>query len=139
MPLPMEYQHASESFEKFLSDAKDALGLSTRNQTYTTVEAVLLVFRRRLDVREALRFADTLPPILRAIFVSGWDIDAPKRPFGSRAEMTAEVQALRPHHNFSPDSAIRDVASALRKAVDAPEFERVLATLPEDARDYWRI
>lgn len=126
----MDYQHACARFEAFLKDAKEELGLATRNQAYTTVEAVLLTFRRRLDVREGLRFADALPPILRALFVAGWDVDAPRLPFASREALTAEVKALRPHHNFSPDTAIRDVARALRKAVDAATLDRALTGLP---------
>lgn len=137
MPMPMDYQHASERFERFLDDAREALGLATRNQACTTVQAVLLVFRRRLEVREALRFADVLPAVLRAIFVAGWDPQEPRLPFGSREALTAEVRALRAHHNFSPDTAIRDVAGALRRTVDAAAFDRVLATLPVDARDFW--
>lgn len=32
MPVPSEYQRASLDFEKFLSDARDASGLTTTNQ-----------------------------------------------------------------------------------------------------------
>jgi Uncharacterized conserved protein len=70
MTIPMELQHASEDFERFLRDAKEHSGLATRNQVFTMVQGVLQTFRRRLDVREALLFADVLPPVLRAIFVS---------------------------------------------------------------------
>lgn len=52
MTVPMELQQASKDFEKFLIDARDSSGLTTRNQTYTMVQGVLQTFRRRLDVRE---------------------------------------------------------------------------------------
>jgi len=139
MTIPMELQHASEDFERFLRDAKEQSGLATRNQVFTMVQGVLQTFRRRLDVREALAFADVLPPILRAIFVSDWDLDEPKRPFEDRAVMAREVQALRRDHNFSPDTAIRDVAVALRKNVDGPAFERALAALPTEASEFWSV
>ncbi|AWM86310.1 DUF2267 domain-containing protein [Microvirga sp. 17 mud 1-3] len=139
MTIPMELQHASEDFERFLRDAKEQSGLATRNQVFTMVQGVLQTFRRRLDVREALAFADVLPPILRAIFVSDWDLDEPKRPFEDRVIMTREVQALRRDHNFSPDTAIRDVAVALRKNVDGPAFERALAALPTEASEFWCV
>lgn len=138
MPMPMELQHASDEFERFLADARDFSGLATRNQTYTMVEGVLLTFRRRLEVQQALRFADVLPPLLRAIFVSDWDVSEPVRPFADRAALTREVQALRQHHNFAPDSCLSDVARALRRHVDAEAFDRVVATLPEGAADYWQ-
>lgn len=133
----MEYQHASEAFEAFLADAREATGLTTRNQTYTTVQAVLHVFRRRLTIADALRFANELPPILRAIFVEGWNIQEEQLPFTDRAAMAMEVQALRCDHNFSPDSAIADVAKALRRHVDAAAFTRMLATLPKEAQEFW--
>lgn len=139
MPIPMELQHASAAFEAFLKDARDISGLTTRNQTYTMVQGVLLVFRKRLSVKDAIRFAHVLPPVLRAIFVDDWDVDQPQRPFTSREEMTREVQALRRDHNFSPDSCIRDVAEALRRHVDLKAFDQVLATLPEGAVDFWRV
>ncbi len=139
MPIPMDVQHASEQFEKFLADARDISGLATRNQTYTMVQGVLQVFRRRLSLSDAIRFAGVLPPILRAIFVSDWDTDEIRAPFGDLASMAQEAQALRRDHNFAPPSCIGDVAAALRKHVDAAEFERVLASLPDGATDFWRV
>lgn len=138
MPMPMELQHASDDFERFLADARDFSGLATRNQTYTMVEGVLLTFRRRLEVQQALHFADVLPPLLRAIFVSGWDVSEPVRPFTDRATLTREVQGLRPHHNFAPESCLSDVARALRRHVDRAAFDRVLAMLPQGAAEYWQ-
>ncbi|RTM01154.1 DUF2267 domain-containing protein [Ancylobacter aquaticus] len=138
MPIPMELQHASDDFERFLADARDGSGLATRNQTYTMVEGVLRSFRRRLAVQQALDFADVLPPLLRAIFVSHWDIAEPVLPFADRATLTREVQALRQHHNFAPDTCLVEVARALRRQVDAEAFDRVLATLPDGAVDFWR-
>ena len=52
--------------------------------------------------------------------------------------MTREAQALRREHNFAPDTAIRDVAFAVRRVADAETLERVLATLPSEAADFWR-
>ncbi|GLI20853.1 uncharacterized protein (DUF2267 family) [Xanthobacter flavus] len=137
MTIPLDLQHATEAFDRFLADARDTAGLATRNQTYTMVEGVLVVFRRRLSVEEAIRFAGVLPPVLRAIFVADWDTAEPRRPFADRAAMTAEVQDLRRHHNFAPASAIADVAAALRRNMDAEKLDRVLATLPEGAADFW--
>lgn len=139
MTIPMEFQHASESFERFLADARDEAGLATRNQTYTMVEAVLRVFRRRLSVREAIAFANVLPPVLRALFVTDWDPDEPSRPFADCAAMAREVQDLRRHHNFAPGTAIRDVAIALRRHCDEAVLDRVLATMPDGAFDFWRV
>ncbi len=138
MPVPQEYKRASHDFDRFMVDARDISSLATTHQTYTMVQGVLQTFRRRLDVREALLFADVLPPVLRALFVADWDIDAPRLPFADRATMTREVQALRPDHNFAPDSSIGDVAAALRKNIDVVALERVLTALPPGAADFWR-
>ncbi|MBB6250179.1 DUF2267 domain-containing protein [Nitrospirillum iridis] len=139
MPIPMELQHASQDFERFLIDARDAAGLATRNQTYTMVQGVLQTFRRRLSFADAIRFAGVLPPIVRAIFVSDWDLDEPRPPFDDRESMTREVQALRRDHNFAPDTAIRDVAEALRRHVYLEDFTRVLASLPPGAEEFWSV
>src|SRR5512135_359601 len=114
MPVPSEYQRATQNFYKFLEDAKVTSGLTTTHQVYTMVQGVLQAFRRRLDVKDAILFADVLPPVLRAIFVADWDTDEARRPFEDRAVMTKEVRSLRADHNFAPETAIRDVAAALR-------------------------
>lgn len=138
MPVPAQYQRATDDFFAFLVDAKDEAGLTTTNQSYTMAQGVLQTFRRRLSLPDAVRFAGVLPAVVRALFVADWDPAEPQRPFADRAAMTAEVRALRPDHNFSPDTAIRDVAAALRKHVDEAIFDRMLATLPAGAVDFWR-
>ena len=138
MPVPPEYERASARFYSFLVDAREAAGLATTHQTYTMVQGVLRTFRRRLDVADALRFADLLPPLLRSLFVTDWDAHAPRAPFADRATMTTEVRSLRPAHNFSPDDAIEAVAVALHGYVDAEAFEALLRTLPDGVVDFWR-
>jgi uncharacterized protein (DUF2267 family) len=137
MPMPMEYQRAGEEFERFLAAARDKLGLATRNQTYTVVQAVLQTFRRRLDVKQAIAFAGVLPPVVRAIFVVDWNLDEPVIPFCDRKSLTREVRALRQDHNFAPDSAIADVAAALWQVADAKALRACLDALPTDAAQYW--
>jgi uncharacterized protein (DUF2267 family) len=139
MTVPQEYKRASEQFEKLLIDARDIAMLQTTNQSYTMVQAVLQTFRRRLDIKDALLFASVLPAGARALFVADWDLDEPRQEFTDVTAMTTEVQRLRPDHNLSPDSAIRDVARALRQNVDAAAFDRVLARLPAGAAAFWRL
>ena len=139
MPVPRQYQLASLEFSQFLSDARDAAGLTSTNAAYTMVQGVLHTFRRRLDIKEAILFASVLPAVLRALFVADWNLEEPKRSFEDRASMTKEVQALRPNHNYSPDSAIHDVATALRKHVDEEILDRVLAQLPDGAAQFWHV
>ena len=139
MTIPMEFQHASEDFEAFLRDARNISGLSTRNQTYTMVQAVLLTFRRRLSVIEAIRFANILPPVLRALFVTDWDPEEPQREFRDRADLTLGVLSLRRDHNFSPETAIRDVATALRRHFDETALDDLLGRMPPGAAQFWAV
>ena len=138
MPVPSEYQRASQDFYKFLTELRGSSDLVTTHQAYTMVQGVLLAFRRRLDIKDAILFAGVLPPVLRAIFVADWDTGEPRRPFQERAVMTKEVQSLRADHNFAPESSIRDVAATLRHNVDEAAFNRVLAKLPEGAAQFWQ-
>lgn len=138
MPIPSEYQRASVDFDKFMVDARDLAGLATTNMAWNMVVGVLHTFRRRLNVKEAVRFADVLPPVLRAIFVADWNTDEPSLPFDERSAMTREVQSLRAAHNFAPDTAIHDVAMALRCNINEEDLDRVLAGLPQGAADFWR-
>jgi uncharacterized protein (DUF2267 family) len=137
MTIPMEYQRAGADFEAFLADAKEALDFTTRNPTYTTVQGVLLAFRRRLTAEQVLAFATVLPPILRAIFVAGWTPDERVVGFSTAEELATEVQALRRNHNLSPDNSIWVVARVLRKHLDEPAFDHLLGDLPEGSRAFW--
>ncbi len=139
MPRPIEYQHSSDDFDRFLCKLIEQTGLTTRNQAYTTAQAVLYVFRRRLALKDAIRFAGVLPPILRAIFVADWDVDQVQAPFEDRSAMTQKAQSLRRDHNFSPATCIRDVAIALRDCIDQRDLDRVLASLPPGAADFWDV
>lgn len=138
MPMPMELQHAQEEFEKFLKDVGERSGLTTRNQVYTLVQAVLLTFRRRLSPEESLAFAQILPPILRAIFIADWKARECRRLFTAPDDLVREVQSLRRDHNFAPESAIRDVAAALRDRVDQGAFDALLEALPSGAAAFWQ-
>lgn len=137
MPMPSEYAHASADFEKYLVAAIDCSGLTTRNHVYTMTQGVFQTFRRRLDFESAIRFANVLPPVLRAIFVADWDTRQAILPFADRVAMTQEAQALRTNHNFSPDTCIWNVAKALRQTVDENALNRVLSSLPEGATEFW--
>jgi uncharacterized protein (DUF2267 family) len=76
---------------------------------------------------------------LRAIFIADWNFDEPKRPFESLQQMTKEVQSLRAPHNFSPDTAIKDVAVALRKNIYQRDLDSLLSTFPEGAAKFWAV
>ena len=139
MPVPAEYERASDRFYEYLIDARDTAGLWSTHVTYTMTQGVFQTFRRRLSTQEAIAFANVLPVCLKALFVTDWDIDEPRKPFEAHEAMTKEVRLLRSEHNFSTDTAIRDVAIALRRHVDEAAFDRLLAQLPSGAVEFWKI
>ena len=105
----------------------------------TAVDAVLQVFRRRLNAQEGLEFASVLPSVLRAIFVHNWDVTEPRAEFYDREKLVSEVKAVRVNHNLTPDNAIEATAWAVRRSTNQRDFERVLAKLPAEARDFWHV
>lgn len=137
MSVPAEYERASAKFYDFLVDARDTADLWSTHVTYTMTQGVLQVFRRRLSTQDAIAFANILPICLRALFVTDWDVDEEKKAFGSLETMTREVKSLREKHNFSTDTAIRDIAEALRRHVDEEAFDKLLTQLPEGAVEFW--
>jgi uncharacterized protein (DUF2267 family) len=136
MPLPWTYRQATREWQAFLADARSEMALDSDNSTYTAVQGVLQAFRRRLTAQQAVDFAQVLPSVLRALFVADWKIALPVAP-GTRADWTAEARALRPDHNLTPENCVAATAVALRKAVLRRDLERVLATLPPFAADFW--
>ncbi len=137
MTVPMRYSRATEEFEAFLRDAKTRMDTVTRHQTYQGVYGTLIVFRRRLTVKEVIDFAAVLPAVLSAIFISDWDVEEPKRAFEERESMTDEVLAIRRDHNLAPRSVIADVAASLRSHVDPIAFQQCLDRLGPDAMAFW--
>jgi len=137
MPWPPEYQRASVDFEKFMVAARDHAGLATTNMAWNMVEGVLHVFRRRLTLEQALRFADQLPPAVRGLFVEGWRPGDHVASVGTRADLLEEVRSLRRGHNFSPDNAIESVGFALFAVIPSDAFARALEALPPELRELW--
>lgn len=137
MTVPMDYRRASDLFEALLKELADVAGLDTRNQAYTMLDGVFRAFRRRLSLADAIAFAQLLPPLLRALFIADWDHASPPATDWDRETLTREVQALRRHHNFAPDSAIADVTTVLRRHLHAEALDALLTRLPEGARAFW--
>lgn len=138
MTLPQDYENASRDFDRFMDDLIEISMLATHHQAYAVLRGVLHAFRNHLTVEQSLRFADALPPVLRAIFIEDWHPRAdPPAPFPSEAQLIAEVRSVRKNHNPASASAIRDVAQALRRNVAMGDFRRALDTLPPAAQRYW--
>lgn len=137
MPMPQEYFFASRDFEAFMEALKRISLLQTTHQCYTMVQAVFLAIRGRMPPREALAFADHLPPVLRAIFVSDWDIEVPLLPMTDRAGLQREIMAFRHNHNLSTPSALEDVGAALRETMGMAEFGRLIEALPPELARFW--
>jgi len=92
-----------------------------------------------VEPQVALDFANALPPVLRAIFVEDWNLASPVTPMPGMEELRAEVKAIREAHNFSTDTAIAEVALALRQNMNELDYGRMLKNLPAEAATYWKV
>lgn len=137
MTVPSEYRRASAQFDDFLAAVAEEAGLTTSHQAYTTVQGVLVTFRRRLTLGQGMLFAQVLPPMLRALFVVDWDPHVQPSPVLDLSAWRREVQELRLNHNIAPASAIENVATVLWRSVDPSLFAACLERLPAFAREYW--
>ena len=142
-PVPREYQRVHLDLHKFLETARDLSGIETTHRAYTMCQGVFQVFRKRLTLEQSIRFANTLPAGIRALYVADWDPDpnaSARVPFMSKEKMTLEVQKLRPSHNYAPNTALQDVAKALRQVLeDETKFDNVLKTVGPEALDFWKV
>ncbi|MCD7061276.1 DUF2267 domain-containing protein [Pelagibacterium xiamenense] len=139
MGVPAEYSYASEQFRTYLDALRGRLATHSSAVAYTCTDGVFRVFRARLEPQNGLKFANALPAVLRAIFVADWDIAAPRRAWADRQSLTLEIQSVRQHHNFAPDTVISDVAWALRQIAEPRAFERTLSELPPEAHAFWTV
>lgn len=113
-----------------LAELCDNLNLATRNQAYTVLQAVQVVFRRLLSPTDALRFAGLLPAVARAIFVVDWKPNEHRSDFGSEDDLYEEVRAVRRNHNFAERNAIGGVTQVLRRHMNPVELETFLTDAP---------
>lgn len=139
MPVPMEYYHATEQFESFMLDARDAANLNTTNMAWNMVVGVFQAFRRRLSVVDALKFANVLPPGIRALFVADWDPNEAIKAFSPPEELLDEIRSVRRQHNFSPDNAHEAVVIALRKNVNTEVLDSTLQAISVEAYQFWHL
>ncbi|SFJ33424.1 DUF2267 domain-containing protein [Celeribacter neptunius] len=141
MPMPWTYRHSKKEFASFLKDAKDRMGhaIESDNMTYTAVDGVLQVFRRRLTPPQVIAFGDAIPSTLRAMLVYNWRVDAVPLPFGTRSEMIREVQAVRKHHNITPLNVIEATGYALWRHCNHRDLARVLAQIGPEAVSFWHV
>ncbi len=139
MPMPFAYRSVTKDFEKFLEDLLSVSSLATSNQCYTQTRAVFLVFRSHVEPQVALDFANALPPVLRAIFIEDWNLAAPVTPMPGKERLLAEVKAIREAHNFSTDTAIAEVALALRRNMNKLDYDLMLQKLPAEAAQFWKV
>lgn len=139
MGVPAPYGYADKAFWAYIDALKTRMVTHSSATSFTCTQGTFRAFRARLAPQDALAFANVLPATLRAIFVADWDITEPVKPWADRATLTAEVKALRRHHNFAPDTVIADVAWALHQVVERDAFARVLDRLPREARAFWDV
>lgn len=139
MPMPYTYRHASEEFRAMLAELRDETQIASDNVLYTAIQAVLTGFRDRLRPEQAMAFADLLPAVLRAIFVQGWDIAAPPRPWPTRETLRQEMLALRQDHNFCPPEMLEPVLRAITGTIRRPDLDRVLTRIGPRAQAFWTV
>ena len=56
-----------------------------------------------------------------------------------KEKLRAEVKAIREAHNFSTDTAIAEVAVALRQNMNESDYDLMLKNLPSEAATYWKV
>jgi len=139
MPYPHEYQVATDRFSDFLGDVKEEADFGSRHMAYTMAQGVFQVFRRRVDLKSAIRFINVLPVGMRALFVADWDVDEKRLAFTDLEAMNEEVRELRPDHNFATPMSIQQVAVAMQKHVDQEKLRGVLKEISDEALAFWQM
>ena len=135
MTMPQEIELASKQFGDLLGELKQRALLETRNQCYAMMGAVLHEFRDHLSTAQAIAFADGLPPLVCAIFVTAWRPGDEPVAFTSRQAFSdAVVRRLSPHH-FPPASLVADVFALLAPRLDSARSAAVIDELPNGLRE----
>lgn len=137
MPMPFTYRHATDEGRRYLAAMRARTRVESDNVIYTATDGLFRAFRARVPADRVLAIGDQLPCVMRAVLVWRWDIAAPLRPWASRAEIEAEIRALRQAHNFAPPGILDDLVWGIRREVRAVDFDRVLRTMAPEAQALW--
>jgi uncharacterized protein (DUF2267 family) len=137
MAVPQDYMNASRDFDLFMDDFMEISMLATHHQAYAVLRAVLHVFRSQLTVEQVARFADALPPVLRAIVLEDWRPSDNASSLPDETPQVTEVRAIRRDRSLATETSIHDVARALRRHVHMGDFRRALDPLPPRAQRFW--
>jgi uncharacterized protein (DUF2267 family) len=138
MPFPIEYARSTEEFYKFMNEVKYEADFHSFHVTYTMVQSVFQVFRRRVEIQEALNFANCLPVGLRALFVKDWDTSETIKPFENLDIMNDEVKELRNQHNFAREDSIQIVARVLPNHVEKIYYTKMMESMSKDVQTFWQ-
>jgi len=130
MTIPADIQFASKQFDEWLGELKESAFLSTHNQGYAMLRAVLHELRDRLDVMQTAAFADGLPALIRGILYDGWrPAEAPAQLPTSHEFSDAVIRRLSPHH-VPPETIVGDVFAMIARHTDAGRLAAALAHYP---------
>jgi uncharacterized protein (DUF2267 family) len=137
MTIPADIQFASKQFDGVLGALKDRAFLSTHNQSFAMLRAVLHELRDHLSVEQAAAFGAMLPALVRGIFYEGWHPanDPPRIP-APNAFTKGVTRRLAPHH-VPPETIVTDVLAVLSLHIDAAALNEALDRCPEGLRAIW--
>ncbi|HEX7488995.1 MAG TPA: DUF2267 domain-containing protein, partial [Anaeromyxobacteraceae bacterium] len=136
MPTPQDVAYASQQFQDWLLDLRSRALLGSTHQAYAMLRAVLHEIRDRLQVDDALRFADALPPLVRGIMLERW------RPPGAapatRPPFLDAVKSRLEPHTPPPDSVVEDVLTVLAQRTQPNLLSTLSEHMPVELQPQWR-
>lgn len=131
-----EFTESETTLQKtdlILNELEEEMGWQNRrSQTYASMREVLHALRDRLQVNEAMQFANQMPMLLAGVFIDGW------KPAGKPDKMNAEQfhQRIQDNIPYKIDGGapklVGSVWKVLEKNFSKGALEDIKANLPND-------
>lgn len=124
------------SFQKskeWLCLMKNRMEIENDQQAYIAVKSVLHAIRDRLNVNEAVQFAEQLPMIMKGFYYESYVPAGKPEKFG-KDEFFERIINYSIGVDIEPEKALWAVVSVIREKTGGCEMDDVQATMPSDMK-----
>ncbi len=137
--MASRFENYAREGNLFLKKVADELGAPEgQDQAFRVTRAVLHALRDRISIAESKDLISQLPMVIKAIYVSGWNIEKEKEKYETPQALLTTIydhggQTAERDFGDNPRSKVRAVFRAITSYVSEGEIEDI-----QDQPPFWK-
>jgi uncharacterized protein (DUF2267 family) len=124
----------------WLRDLMRELNWTNYRKSYVALRLVLQGIRDHLPLRDAVRFGNQLPSLIRGFYFEDWDLEGKPLQWKSRDDLLAGICTYFDETDTSeasPEAIVNAVFRLLEKKAAEGEIENLHHFFPSELRELW--